>query len=54
MQRCSNTIKIWGKVFEARLRRQVMIHEQQYGSVQKFFALSVSMEKYREGQKDNL
>ena len=67
VQSCSNyrgiklisyTMKLWKRVVEARLRREVKISEQQYGFMPRksttdaMFALRVLMEKYREGQKE--
>ena len=67
MQSCSNyrgiklishTMKLWERVVEARLRREVTISVQQYGFMPRkgttdaMFALRVLMEKYREGQKE--
>ena len=54
----SHTMKLWERVVEARLRREVTISEQQYGFMPRksttdaMFALRVLMEKYREGQKE--
>ena len=48
-------MKLWERVVEARLRREVTISEQQYGFVPRksttnaMFALRVLMEKYMEG-----
>ena len=52
----SHTMKLWERVVEARLRREVTISEQQYGFMPRksttdaMFALKVLLEKYR-GQK---
>lgn len=52
----SHTMELWGKVFEARLRREVMIIEQQYDDEKVLsngtFAFKVLMENYRDGQKE--
>ena len=54
----SHTMKLWERVVEARLRREVTISEQQYGFMPRksttdaMFVLRVLMEKYREGQKE--
>ena len=54
----SHTTKLWERVVEARLRREVTISEQQYGFMPRksttdvMLALRVLMEKYREGQKE--
>ena len=54
----SHTMKIWEKVVEARLRRDIEIGEQQYGfmpgrsTTDAIFALRILEEKYREGQKE--
>lgn len=54
----SHTMKLWERIVEARLRGEVMICEQQYGfmpgksTTDAMFALSVLLEKYREGQKE--
>ena len=54
----SHTMKLWERVVEARLRREVTINEQQYGFMPRksttdtMFALRVFMEKYREGRKE--
>ena len=66
MQSCSNyrgiklishIMKLWERVVEARLRREVAISEQQYGfmprkSTTEPCLLRVLMEKYREGHKE--
>uniref|UniRef100_A0AAR2JL50 ribonuclease H n=1 Tax=Pygocentrus nattereri TaxID=42514 RepID=A0AAR2JL50_PYGNA len=54
----SHTMKVWERVVEARLRREVQISEQQFGFMPRksttdaIFALRVLVEKYREGQKE--
>lgn len=54
----SHSMKLWERVVETRLRREVMISEQQYGFMPRksttdaMFALRMLMEKYREGQKE--
>ncbi|MBN3290172.1 LORF2 protein, partial [Polypterus senegalus] len=54
----SHSMKFWARVMDARLRREVMISEQQYGSMPRksttdvVLAVRVLMEKYREAQKD--
>ena len=54
----SHTMKLWERVVDARLRREVMISEQQYGFMPRknttnaIFALRVLMKKYKEGQKE--
>ena len=54
----NNTVKIWEKILEARLRDRVEISKQQYGFMQGkgttdvVFALRMLMEKYREGQRE--
>uniref|UniRef100_A0A3B4CLA2 ribonuclease H n=1 Tax=Pygocentrus nattereri TaxID=42514 RepID=A0A3B4CLA2_PYGNA len=54
----SHTMKVWERVVEARLRREVQISEQQFGfmprksTTDEIFALRVLVEKYREGQKE--
>ena len=54
----SHSMKIWERVVEARLRREVKISEQQYGfmpgksTTDAIFGLRILMEKYREGQKE--
>ena len=54
----SHTMKLWERVVERRIRREVTFSEQQYGfmpgkgTTDALFALRVLMEKYREGQKE--
>ena len=54
----SHTMKIWERVIEARLRKDVEIGEQQYGfmpgrsTTDAIFGLRILAEKYREGQKE--
>ena len=54
----SHSMKIWERVVEARLRREVAICEQQYGFMSRksttdaIFALRMLIEKYRDGQKE--
>ncbi|KAL7844615.1 hypothetical protein SRHO_G00231540 [Serrasalmus rhombeus] len=54
----SHTMKVWERVVEARLRREVQISEQQFGFMPRksttdaVFALRVLVEKYREDQKE--
>ena len=54
----SHTMKVWGRFIEARLRDIVEISKQQYGfipgkeTIDAMFALTMLMEKYREGQRD--
>ncbi|KAK3524972.1 hypothetical protein QTP86_011798 [Hemibagrus guttatus] len=54
----SHTMKLWGRVVEARIRRVVEICEQQYGFMPRksttdaMFALRILMEKFRDGQKE--
>ncbi|MBN3290917.1 LIN1 transcriptase, partial [Polypterus senegalus] len=54
----SHSMKLWERVMEARLRREVMISEQQYGfmsgksTTDAMFALRVLLEKYKEAQKE--
>jgi len=54
----SHAMKIWERVVEARLRREVRISEEQYGFVpgrgttDAIFALRMLMAKYREGPKE--
>ena len=54
----SHTMKIWERVIDARLRKDVVIREQQYGfmpgrsTTDAIFGLRILAEKYREGQKE--
>ena len=54
----SDTIKVWERIIEARLRDIVEISKQQYGfmpgkeTTDAMFALRMLMEKYREGQRE--
>ena len=54
----TDTMKLWERVVEARLRAEVSICEQQYGFMPKktttdeVFALRMFIEKYREGQRE--
>ena len=54
----SHTLKIWERVIEARMRRDVEVGEQQYGFMPRrsttdaIFGLRMLVEKYREGQKE--
>ncbi|KAK3508769.1 hypothetical protein QTP70_006027 [Hemibagrus guttatus] len=54
----SHTMKVWERVEEARLRKEVEICEQQYGFMPRksttdaIFALRILMEKYRDGQRE--
>ena len=54
----SQSMKLWERVVERRLRSELTFSEQQYGfmpgksSTDSLFALRVLMEKYREGQKE--
>ena len=67
VQSCSNyrgiklighTMKLWERIIERRLRRDLTFSNQQYGfmpgksTTDALFALRVLMEKYREGQKE--
>ena len=67
MQSCSyyrgikligHTMKLWERIIERRLRRDLTFSNQQYGfmpgksTTDALFALRVLMEKYREGQKE--
>ena len=67
VQSCSNyigiqwighTMKLWERIIERRLRRDLTFSNQQYSfmpgkrSTDALFALRVLMEKYREGQKE--
>ena len=54
----SQTMKIWERVIEARLRDRVEMSKQQYGFMPRkgttdaMFALRMLMEKYRKGQRE--
>ena len=54
----SHSMKLWERVVEARLRKEVTISEQQYGFMPRksttdaIFALRMLVEKYRDGQKE--
>ena len=54
----SHSMKLWERVVETRLRKEVEICKQQYGFMPKkgttdaIFALRMPMKKYREGQKE--
>ena len=54
----NHSMKLWERVVDTRLRREVEICEQQYGFMRKkgttdaIFALRMLMEKYREGQRE--
>ena len=54
----SHTMKVWERIIEARLRDRVENSKQQYGfmpgkgTTDAMFALRMSMEKYREGQRE--
>ena len=54
----SHTMKLWERIVERRLRRDLTFSNQQYGfmpgksTTDALFALRVLMEKYREGQKE--
>ena len=54
----SHTMKVWERIIEASLRDSVEISKQQYGfmpgkgTTDAVFALSILMEKYREGQRE--
>ena len=54
----SQTMKVWERIIEARLRERVEISKQQYGfmpgkgTTDAMFALKMLMEKYREGQRE--
>ena len=54
----SHSMKIWERVIDARLRKNVKIGEQQYGfmpgrsATDAIFGLRILAEKYREGQKE--
>ena len=67
VQSCSNyrgiklighTMKLWERIIERRLRRDLTFSNQQYGfmpgksTTDALFALGVLMQKYREGQKE--
>ena len=51
-------MKLWERIIERRLRRDLTFSNQQYGfmpgkcTTYALFALRVLMEKYREGQKE--
>ena len=53
----SDTMKVWERIIEARLRDRVQISKQQYGfmpgkgTTDAMFALRILMKKYREGQR---
>ena len=53
-----HTMKLWERIIERRLRRDLTFNNQQYGfmpgkiTTDALFALRVLMEKYREGQKE--
>ena len=53
----SLTMKLWERVVEARLRKEVMIGDQQFGfmtqrtTIDDIFGLRMMMEKWKEGQK---
>ena len=54
----SQTMKVWERIIEARLRDRVENSKQQYGfmpgkgTTDAMFALRILMEKYREGQRE--
>ena len=54
----SQTMKVWEIIIEARLRNRVKINKQQYGFMpgkeitDAMFALTMLMDKYREGQRE--
>ena len=54
----THTMKIWGRITEARLRDRVEISKEQYGFIpgkettDAMFALRMLMEKCREGQRE--
>ena len=54
----SHTMKVWGRIIEARLRDRVEISKHQYGfmpgkrTTDAMFALRMLIEKYREGQRE--
>ena len=53
----SHSMKLWERVIEARIRKEVMIGEQQFGFMPKrsttdaIFCLRMLLEKWNEGQK---
>ena len=53
----SHTMKLWERVIEARIRKEVMIAEQQFGftsernTINAIFCLRMLLEKWTEGQK---
>ena len=58
IKRIRHTTKLWERVVERRLRRELTFSEQQYGfmpvksTTDALFALRVLMVKYRDGQKE--
>ena len=54
----SHTMKLWERIMEARLRKEVVIGDQQFGfmpqrsTTDAIFGLRMLMEKWREGQKE--
>ena len=56
----SHTLKIWERIVENRLRKQVMISNQQFefmperSTTDAIFALRQILEKYKKGQKNLL
>ena len=54
----SDTIKVWKRIIEARLRNRIEISKQQCGfmpgkvTIDAMFALRMLMEKYKEGQRE--
>ena len=58
MQLIGHTMKLWERIIEIRLRRDLTFSNQQYGfmpgksTTDALFALIVLMEKYREGQME--
>ena len=54
----SHTMKLWGRVVEARLRKEVVIGDQQFGfmpqrsTTDAIFGLRMLIEKWRERQKE--
>ena len=54
----SHTMKIWERIIEARIRKEVKISEQQFGfmpgrsTVDAIFDVRTVMKKYRDGQKE--